>query len=87
VSRSDEYDRALASDRWRQLRTRVLAERGYACERCGMTLTPLDLHHLHYRTLGEETPDDVELLCHRCHDNQHSYHHDAGEGRQEGARP
>jgi hypothetical protein len=36
-----------------------------------MFLAPLDLHHKHYRTLGEEGLDDVELLCRACHDKQH----------------
>src|SRR5262249_45238559 len=27
----------------------------------------LQLHHLHYDTLGHETLDDVQLLCDRCH--------------------
>jgi 5-methylcytosine-specific restriction endonuclease McrA len=71
VSRSGDYQRALASDHWRELRRRVLADRGYACERCGMTLALLDVHHLHYRTLGDEGLDDVELLCRACHDKQH----------------
>jgi hypothetical protein len=71
VSRSGDYQRALASDHWRALRLRVLAAHGYACERCGMTLALLDLHHRHYRTLGEESLDDVELLCRACHEEHH----------------
>ena len=25
------------------------------------------LHHVHYRSLGSEQPEDVELLCPECH--------------------
>ena len=28
---------------------------------------PLELHHRHYRTLGCEGLDDVEVLCAACH--------------------
>ena len=27
----------------------------------------LELHHVHYRSLGNEQPEDVELLCRECH--------------------
>jgi 5-methylcytosine-specific restriction endonuclease McrA len=27
----------------------------------------LELHHVHYRSLGSEQPEDVELLCPECH--------------------
>jgi len=40
------------------------------CERCGLGL-PLDLHHLHYRTVGRETPADLLALCRDCHDAAH----------------
>ena len=27
----------------------------------------LELHHVHYRSLGSEQPEDVKLLCPECH--------------------
>ena len=42
------------------------------CEDCGAR-TFLVTHHLHYQTLGCETPTDLVLLCRDCHRNRHIY--------------
>ena len=47
--------------------TGLVEQRGDRCERCGKESVPLDLHHVHYRLLGNEQPEDVELLCRECH--------------------
>lgn len=31
------------------------------------------MHHAHYDTLGEETPQDVVLLCDGCHESVHAW--------------
>ena len=33
---------------------------------------PLEVHHRHYDTLGNERLDDVEVLCSSCHRNEHT---------------
>lgn len=40
------------------------------CECCGEQL-PLTMHHLHYETVGQETPEDLEGLCWTCHKAKH----------------
>ena len=46
---------------------------GYRCERCGFhgTDKQMELHHLHYDTLGREQTGDVQVLCARCHRGVH----------------
>lgn len=65
----------LASDHWQDLRKRYLSEQPW-CERCEMPrwLAPiaygqdLHVHHKNYRNYGEETWEDLEALCRRCHE-------------------
>jgi len=66
----DVYRRSLA---WRAFRDYMLRVVCGECEHCGMSelesmLLVLDVHHLHYRTLGRERPEDVLVLCRRCHE-------------------
>jgi 5-methylcytosine-specific restriction endonuclease McrA len=51
-------------------RKSVMARAWGKCERCGEK-ADLDLHHLHYRTVGEETTDDLMALCRPCHNEAH----------------
>jgi hypothetical protein len=37
------------------------------CEECTALGVELDVHHTTYRTLGEETPHDLLVLCRGCH--------------------
>jgi 5-methylcytosine-specific restriction endonuclease McrA len=39
---------------------------GGKCEDCRYGFD-LEMHHLHYRSVGREVPDDLLLLCRRCH--------------------
>ena len=46
----------------------------YKCCMCGQDNehTRLQVHHLHYRTLGEENPmTDLVSLCKSCHEKLH----------------
>jgi hypothetical protein len=67
--RNAEYDAHLASPEWRRFadEQRVLAR--YRCERngCGFLSQEVEVHHIHYRTLGKERPEDVLVLCPGCH--------------------
>lgn len=67
-SRIDYY-----APHWRELRSRVLKETGGKCERCGKSYRKIHmhLHHKHYRTIGNEAREDVELLCVYCHAIEH----------------
>jgi 5-methylcytosine-specific restriction endonuclease McrA len=61
----------LHSQRWRELRARLIVERG-GCERCGYPPgqgdVALTLHHLTYRRFGAERDEDLEVLCVPCHE-------------------
>ena len=64
---ADRYQQHISSPEWKRLKDRLLTQRGSKCERCGQDSVSLELHHLHYRSLGDEQPEDVELLCRDCH--------------------
>ena len=60
------YNDHLNSDEWRDLKRKIVRERGNMCERCG-SAGLLHLHHKTYDRLGEELPSDLELVCVDCH--------------------
>jgi hypothetical protein len=63
----DRYQERISSTAWKNLRAELIELRGSRCERCKEETASLDLHHIHYRSLGDEQPEDVELLCRECH--------------------
>ena len=65
-SGSDDYNCHIGSTEWERLKREIIKQRGNRCERCGVS-GYLELHHKHYHSLGSEQPDDVELLCPKCH--------------------
>lgn len=45
---------------------------GYICEKCGTNKShSLQVHHKTYQNLGMEPDDDLQSLCHRCHEKFH----------------
>jgi 5-methylcytosine-specific restriction endonuclease McrA len=64
-----EYEKYLRSSRWKKFRLEIMEYRAFRCQDClvmGSKYT-LQVHHLHYDTLGKEMPDDVLVLCYSCH--------------------
>lgn len=61
----DEYGAYLKSAMWRNTREKCLSRNGHRCFICGCTalLRRLDVHHLHYKTVGREGADDLVPLC------------------------
>jgi hypothetical protein len=59
----DRYHQYISSVQWKSLKHKVIEQRGNRRERCGQESASLALHHVHYRSLGSEQPEDVELLC------------------------
>jgi RecQ family ATP-dependent DNA helicase len=59
-----EYEKYLESHRWKEFSKDILAkhENCQICERKAQ-----HVHHLHYRTLGREDPEDIMALCEKCH--------------------
>lgn len=44
------------------------------CERCGVKgyAFQFNVHHLHYRTVGNECQWDLLIVCRQCHRKEHS---------------
>lgn len=61
----------LFSDHWKSLRLQAFKEGGRHCHRCPAT-THLDVHHLRYRRLYDVTVQDLQILCRKCHEREHT---------------
>jgi 5-methylcytosine-specific restriction endonuclease McrA len=70
LSQRPDYAEYLRSKTWRGVRRWKLERAGWKCERCGST-RQLQAHHKHYRSLGRERLDDLEVLCESCHKHHH----------------
>lgn len=62
-----QYREYLGSLQWHFTREAALSRAQHKCQRCGK-LKDLEVHHKHYGTFGREQPDDLTVLCIRCHD-------------------
>lgn len=63
------YRAYLQGDHWQRLRARHLTEYGSKCHNCGAQ--PVELHHLTYERLGNESMSDLVALCDECHEGAH----------------
>ena len=63
----DRYQQRISSGHWKRQKREIIEQRGNRCDRCEQVNASLHLHHIHYRSLGREQPEDVELLCPQCH--------------------
>ena len=64
-----KYYEYLKSTEWRARRELVARRSDGVCERCGGRSgeEAHDVHHLHYRSLFNERPEDLQHLCRSCH--------------------
>jgi hypothetical protein len=62
---------------WQSKRTQMLSRAGYRCQTCGERDTRLDVHHNSYERYGDELPQDLVVLCRRCHELFHGGLQDA----------
>lgn len=69
-----DYHAYIASPEWFRLRNRKVKSVGFRCEWCRQVKN-LNVHHLHYRTLGHEDLDDLQVLCRQCHKHHHENGH------------
>lgn len=82
MARYDAQKSFYNSTRWRKFRATILAERDPVCAECGKIITnPLDCELDHIKELTPENvndpnislnPDNVQILCHTCHDKKHN---------------
>ena len=67
-----DYAAYIQSDAWKRKRIVRLKEDGFSCQLCGAK-TNLNVHHLTYKHLGCERPDELMTLCRNCHAKVHEY--------------
>lgn len=65
------YGLYLQSEDWKARRRAIINACGRQCARCGST-GQLQVHHVHYRTLGREGLADVRVVCGPCHKTDHA---------------
>lgn len=65
-----DYHGYLQSPEWAELRKFKLQQTGYRCQGCGDN-ERLEVHHLSYKKLGHERPEELMVLCHLCHMHEH----------------
>lgn len=71
--RRDAYSAYLQSPTWRTKRFGALKLARFRCEECGSKGKDLHVHHVSYvRVGGDETPEDLQVLCSDCHYHHHS---------------
>ena len=59
----------LRSPEWREKRKEFIDAVDGECEEC-RSKKNLQVHHLTYDNIGEESEEDVEVLCKECHENK-----------------
>lgn len=64
------YRKYLKTGWWRHIRLVKIREQGGKCEVCGRMAK--QVHHKHYRTLNNESMEDLMAVCEECHENIHS---------------
>ena len=67
---NSRYRKYLLSDEWGAIRNDLYAKRGKKCERCG-SASKVQVHHLTYKNIFKEEPEDLEILCAGCHKSEH----------------
>jgi len=70
-NKSINYKDYLLSNDWQIVRRIALAHFGNKCQLCGSTQN-LNVHHKNYDNIGNETLDDLTLLCKSCHEKFHT---------------
>lgn len=66
------YRDYLLSPQWKLRRLEALKARAFRCQNC-RTKKGLNVHHRHYRTLGAESLEDLDVLCEDCHKKAHYF--------------
>lgn len=64
------YHLYLKTPEWKVLRHQALRRANYQCALCTCTGN-LQVHHRHYRNVGNEEIEDLIVLCRNCHAKHH----------------
>lgn len=68
---NDKYRAYLLSPTWAAIKLDLLHTRGQRCERCQKKTKYLQVHHLTYARIFKEEPEDLLLVCDKCHKKEH----------------
>lgn len=71
-NRKIPYKEYLKTDHWQTIRKNALSRAGYKCQLCSNKNLRLNVHHNNYRNLWHETPQDLIVLCEKCHKKFHN---------------
>ena len=69
-----KYHEYIESAEWRRKRLAAIRKAKGCCATCGAT-EDLQVHHLHYKSLGREKLRDLQVLCVSCHSLEHEDKH------------
>ena len=70
-NRKEIYHEYLQTKDWFNKRNQALAFSDYKCNRC-KSMENIQVHHLNYNTIGNESLSDLEVLCNSCHKEVHN---------------
>jgi 5-methylcytosine-specific restriction endonuclease McrA len=65
------YGDYLRTPEWSYRRREMIKANERRCQRCGNYSPTLEVHHRTYEHLGNELPEDLEVLCADCHQSEH----------------
>jgi 5-methylcytosine-specific restriction endonuclease McrA len=65
-----DYQEYIQSEEWKQRAHEAKRRAGWQCAVCASTKS-LEAHHRTYDRLGRERPQDLVVLCWRCHRRHH----------------
>lgn len=71
------YSEYLQTPEWRVKRHAAIKRANYKCQKCRYQYW-LEVHHLTYERRGHELPNDLMVLCRKCHEKEHGVKHAVG---------
>lgn len=66
-----KYIEYTKSSRWSRKKKAAKKRAGGKCVLCGST-EKLIVHHISYKNLGNEPPEDLLVVCEKCHNKIHN---------------
>jgi len=61
------YNKFIQSPEWQAIRVNLFSIRGKKCEQCD-SVDRINVHHKTYKRFGgKENPEDLLILCNKCH--------------------
>jgi len=70
-NKKNVYHSYLNTKDWYKIRNKALKNADYKCSKCGCTEN-LQVHHLNYDTIGNESIGDLFVCCKCCHSYFHN---------------